>query len=399
VTPDAAVGAATGARCPWSTPYAALAPSWSSGHAPRQASRCARGDGRVQRLHELAGTPGSGSGQPAASRLAATSGRGHALTMRGLRCDYSERAKFCTQNAKVVPTAELRGPRHRHRAARIAARPTRPARRRGMGARSHWSGRTIGCVHHPLPTRSRPRQRRRRRRLDPGRDHHRTPGRRYHPTRRQQMVGQLPDTSYCRAHLVAVFNSGFNMGDITGGYYSHGRTAKPLRTGQASLVINDRGAITIGQWGRDITMNPHTVSVRQNLALIVDHGRAANGHHQRDQRWGQRRQPAAVHLALRHRHRPRRQPHLRGRRSPRGGCGHRDLTRHPPRHGLLRQLVTDRGSGSSTAQAAAHHARSRTPLPGPRPTRLLVPHPALSPVLVASHIRESANPGRHTCQE
>jgi len=91
------------------------------------------------------------------------------------------------------------------------------------------------------------------------------------------MVGQLPGTSCCRAHLVAVFNSGFKMGDITGGYYSHGRTAKPLRNGQAPLVINARGAITIGQWGRDITMNPHTASVRQNLALIVDHGRAANG--------------------------------------------------------------------------------------------------------------------------
>ena len=88
-------------------------------------------------------------------------------------------------------------------------------------------------------------------------------------------------------NLVAVFNSGFKLNDITGGYYSHGRTAKALRTGQASLVVNDRGAITIGQWGRDITMNPHIASVRQNLALVVDHGRAADGLTvNADQRWG-----------------------------------------------------------------------------------------------------------------
>ena len=38
---------------------------------------------------------------------------------------------------------------------------------------------------------------------------------------------QVPPTAV--PHLVAVFNSGFKMNDITGGYYSHGRTAKPLR--------------------------------------------------------------------------------------------------------------------------------------------------------------------------
>ncbi len=96
---------------------------------------------------------------------------------------------------------------------------------------------------------------------------------------------QVPPTAV--PHLVAVFNSGFKMNDITGGYYSHGRTAKPLRTGHASLVINDHGAVSVGQWGRDLTMSPHIVSVRQNLGLIVDgarpvHGLTANT----DQRWG-----------------------------------------------------------------------------------------------------------------
>jgi len=31
--------------------------------------------------------------------------------------------------------------------------------------------------------------------------------------------------------------------------------------------------MTIGQWGRDVRMTPEVVGVRQNLKLIVDHGR------------------------------------------------------------------------------------------------------------------------------
>jgi len=106
-----------------------------------------------------------------------------------------------------------------------------------------------------------------------------------------QPGGRWPDNAQVPPpavrHLVAVFNSGFKLNDITGGYYSHGRTAKALRTGQASLVINDHGAVSVGQWGRDLTLSPHIISVRQNLALIVDsarpvHGLTANT----DQRWG-----------------------------------------------------------------------------------------------------------------
>lgn len=96
---------------------------------------------------------------------------------------------------------------------------------------------------------------------------------------------QVPTTAV--PNLVAVFNSGFKMSDTAGGYYSHGRTAKPLRNGQASLVINDHGAITIGQWGRDVAMNPHIAAVRQNLALIVDGGHPASGLAvNTNQRWG-----------------------------------------------------------------------------------------------------------------
>jgi len=80
-----------------------------------------------------------------------------------------------------------------------------------------------------------------------------------------------------RPSLVAAFNSGFRLGESRGGYYSEGRTARPLLPGAASLVIDAAGRPTVGMWGRDIQMSPSVVSVRQNLALIVDGGAPVAG--------------------------------------------------------------------------------------------------------------------------
>jgi hypothetical protein len=77
--------------------------------------------------------------------------------------------------------------------------------------------------------------------------------------------------------LLATFNSGWKMIDLTGGFYQNGRTARPLVNGQASVVIDDHGNMTVGQWGRDVSMNPHVVAVRQNLALVVDGGHPVPG--------------------------------------------------------------------------------------------------------------------------
>jgi hypothetical protein len=78
-------------------------------------------------------------------------------------------------------------------------------------------------------------------------------------------------------NLVATFNSGFRMRDITGGFYAAGRTARPLVNGQASVVVDRQGRITIVQWGRDVSMSPNIVAVRQNLALVVDGGKPVAG--------------------------------------------------------------------------------------------------------------------------
>ena len=73
--------------------------------------------------------------------------------------------------------------------------------------------------------------------------------------------------------LVAAFNAGFLMSGAEGGYYTDGKTIDPLRTGTASFVVSKDGSATVGQWGRDVTMSPNVVSVRQNLDLLVDNGR------------------------------------------------------------------------------------------------------------------------------
>ncbi|WP_275295163.1 hypothetical protein [Amycolatopsis sp. La24] len=82
-----------------------------------------------------------------------------------------------------------------------------------------------------------------------------------------------------RSSLVAVFNSGFKVNDSRGGVYLDRTTVAPLRNGRASVVIDDTGRVSIADWGRDAAMNPHIVAVRQNLDLVIDHGRPVPGLH------------------------------------------------------------------------------------------------------------------------
>ena len=87
--------------------------------------------------------------------------------------------------------------------------------------------------------------------------------------------------------IVAAFNSGFRMQDAQGGYYTDGKVLIPLRTGAASVVVYKNGDITVGQWGRDFHSLANVASVRQNLDLIVDNGRAVAGlNQQNNDKWG-----------------------------------------------------------------------------------------------------------------
>jgi hypothetical protein len=87
--------------------------------------------------------------------------------------------------------------------------------------------------------------------------------------------------------LVAAFNAGFLMSGADGGYFTDGKMIIPLRTGAASFVVYRNGGSTVGQWGRDVTMAPDVVSVRQNLDLLVDNGQPVPGLDAADTtRWG-----------------------------------------------------------------------------------------------------------------
>ena len=78
-----------------------------------------------------------------------------------------------------------------------------------------------------------------------------------------------------RMGLLATFNGGFKLDSAQGGFYLNGIYHGSLVTGAASIVYYKNGTVKIGQWGRDFTMNSKIAGVRQNLKLLVDHGKVA----------------------------------------------------------------------------------------------------------------------------
>ena len=88
-------------------------------------------------------------------------------------------------------------------------------------------------------------------------------------------------------NMIAAFNAGFRMSESQGGFYMGGRTAVPLRNGAASLVIYNNVTATVGAWGKNVFMAPDVASVRQNLTLIVNHGKTMPGlRHSAYTNWG-----------------------------------------------------------------------------------------------------------------
>ncbi len=96
-----------------------------------------------------------------------------------------------------------------------------------------------------------------------------------------------PISAQASQGLVVAFNAGFRMADANGGYYTQGQTVVPLRTGAASFVISRDGTARVGRWGRDVSLTPDVVSVRQNLDLLVDGGQPVPGLQSNDtHQWG-----------------------------------------------------------------------------------------------------------------
>ena len=87
--------------------------------------------------------------------------------------------------------------------------------------------------------------------------------------------------------LVAAFNAGFRVQDSNGGYYTDGKNVVPLVNNAASVVIYKDGTMTLGSWGTQVWMSNQVASVRQNLDLIVNHGKAVAGlKDQNSAKWG-----------------------------------------------------------------------------------------------------------------
>jgi hypothetical protein len=79
-----------------------------------------------------------------------------------------------------------------------------------------------------------------------------------------------------RRHLVAAINGGFRLSTGAGGFESYGRVAVPLRDGVGSIVTYSDGTTEIGIWHRGVPAPGKPVaSVRQNLPLLIDNGKAA----------------------------------------------------------------------------------------------------------------------------
>ena len=80
-----------------------------------------------------------------------------------------------------------------------------------------------------------------------------------------------------RDSVVAAFNGGFRLDDNVGGFWIRGRVGRPLVLGRASLIIRNDGQADVRPWTNALRVQRSIIAVRQNLDLIVDHGRIEPG--------------------------------------------------------------------------------------------------------------------------
>ena len=76
-----------------------------------------------------------------------------------------------------------------------------------------------------------------------------------------------------RSRLLATFNSGFKLEDDHSGFALNGHTYAPMADGQATFVRYRNGRYNVFDWRNGAKVGPNVVFARQNLPLIVDHGK------------------------------------------------------------------------------------------------------------------------------
>jgi Phosphodiester glycosidase len=76
-----------------------------------------------------------------------------------------------------------------------------------------------------------------------------------------------------RSRLVATFNGAFKLKDARGGVAFGGHTYVPLEPGMATIVRYSSGRVNVIAWHGGAIAGHKVVFARQNLPLIVNHGR------------------------------------------------------------------------------------------------------------------------------
>jgi hypothetical protein len=84
-------------------------------------------------------------------------------------------------------------------------------------------------------------------------------------------AGQVPVGP--RRRLLATFNSGFKHKDSGGGFFAQGRLFEPMVAGQGTIVGTQDGRVDVRAWHGGARPGAGVAFARQNLPLIVDHGR------------------------------------------------------------------------------------------------------------------------------
>ena len=144
-----------------------------------------------------------------------------------------------------------------------------------------------------------------------------------------------------RLGLLATFNGGFKISTSGGGFYLNGATSGVLTKGVASVVYYRDGRISIGNWGGSVRMTPDVVGVRQNLHLILAHGKIPRlGELQRRDQLGRHPRGWLLRLAVRDRHDP-------------GRAGHHCIRPLPERAGTR---PAAQASGRSDRDGAGHQS-------------------------------------------
>jgi hypothetical protein len=97
--------------------------------------------------------------------------------------------------------------------------------------------------------------------------------------------GPMEVPMHMRSRLVATFNSAFKVKDSGGGFATGGHTYLPMESGIATFVRYRNGRVDIVPWSGGSDVAPDVVYARQNLPLIVNHGRP-NPNLSDGQEWG-----------------------------------------------------------------------------------------------------------------